>query len=195
MFLHRADTALEGVFILLTPECKFNVNKIIFILLQIDVFIYILEHDGSCLAAAINAAGLALADAAVPMYDLITASSIAIVGDKMFVDPTEAEEYVAINSPEINDSNHGVITMSTLNGLKQVCDFNQVGSMDVECVTKAIDILEKESEKILPHMQKIIVTNVVRMFEQQKRLEEEMKEREAELSAKVEEWKQLLSAG
>ncbi|CAH2057186.1 unnamed protein product, partial [Iphiclides podalirius] len=35
---------------------------------QIDVFVYIIENDGACLAAAINAAGLALADAAVPMF-------------------------------------------------------------------------------------------------------------------------------
>lgn len=37
---------------------------------QVDVQVLVLQDDGSSLAAAITCAGLALADAAVPMYDL-----------------------------------------------------------------------------------------------------------------------------
>ncbi|XP_031767932.2 uncharacterized protein LOC113511097 [Galleria mellonella] len=160
---------------------------------QIDVFVYILEHDGACLAAAINAAGLALANAAVPMYDIITSCSVAVLGDKMFIDPTEAEEHVATTSLE-SDANHGIITMSMLSGLKQISDFTQIGSMGMDCVTKAMDILERECEKLVPYIQKVLVTNVIQGFEQQKVLEEEAKEREKALDAKMEEWKALLKA-
>ncbi|CAG5055129.1 unnamed protein product [Parnassius apollo] len=162
---------------------------------QIDVFVYIIEHDGACLAAAINAAGLALADAAVPMYDIITASSIAIIGDKMFVDPTEEEEHVAMISPDSENVNHGVITMSMLSELKQVSDFIQIGSMDTDCVINAMDILEKECAKLIPNIQQVLVMNVVQNIEQQKKLEKEAKEREAALNAKLEEWKTLLNGG
>jgi exosome complex component MTR3 len=164
-------------------------------LLQIDVFVYILEHDGACLSAAINAAGLALANAAVPMYDIITACSIAIIGEKMFLDPTEAEEHLAIMTPETEGRNHGIITMSTLSELKQISDFMQIGSMDVECVTKAMEILEKECAVIVPNIQKVLVLNVVQSWNQRKHLEEEAKEREAALNEKMEEWKQLLNSG
>lgn len=85
--------------------------------------------------------------------------------------------------------------MSTLSELKQISDYRQVGSMDIECVTNALEILEKECEKILPLIQKILVTNVVTSLEQKKRLEEEAKEREEILNTKVEEWKRLLNAG
>lgn len=162
---------------------------------QIDVFVYILEHDGACLAAAINAAGLALADAAVPMYDIITACSLAVIGERIFIDPTEAEEHVATTSPETEGYNHGIITMSMLSELKQISDFSQIGSMDVECVTKAMEILEKECEKIVPNIQQVLVANVVHCFEQHRRLEEEAKEREEALNAKMGEWKTLLNAG
>ena len=43
---------------------------------QIDVFITVLEDDGSSLAAAITCAGLAVADAAIDMFDVIVGSSL-----------------------------------------------------------------------------------------------------------------------
>lgn len=162
--------------------------------MQIDIFVYILEHDGACLAAAINSAGLALADAAVPMYDVITACSVAIIGDQIFIDPTEAEEHIAIMSPE-KETNHGIVTMSLLSELKQISDFRQIGSMDVDCVTKVMDILEKECKNIVPNMQQVLVLNVVHCFEQRKRLEHEAKERENALNSKMEEFKVLLHHG
>ncbi|XP_068624927.1 uncharacterized protein [Battus philenor] len=160
---------------------------------QIDVFVYIIENDGACLAAAINAAGLALADAAVPMYDIITASAIAIIGDKMFVDPTEEEEQLAITSPVTENVNHGVITMSMLSELKQISDYIQVGSMDIECVINAMDVLEKECKKLIPNIQRVLVRNVVKNVKLQKKLQEEAKEREKALDAKLEEWKTILN--
>lgn len=85
--------------------------------------------------------------------------------------------------------------MSTLSELKQISDYCQVGSMSFECVSNALDILEKECEKILPLIQKVLVTNVVGSLDQKKRLEEESKKREEILNDKVEEWKKLLNAG
>jgi len=40
---------------------------------QVDVCALVLESDGGALPAAITCASLALADASVPMYDLVTA--------------------------------------------------------------------------------------------------------------------------
>lgn len=157
---------------------------------QIDVLIYILEHDGSCLAAAINAAGLALANAAVPMFDVITSCSVAVIGNKMFIDPTEIEEHMAKNSTEVN---HGIITMSVLSQLKQISDFTQIGSMDVECVTKIMEVLLKECEIIVPNIQRVLVVDVVKNFELKKHLEAETKKREEILKKKMDEWRSLLN--
>ena len=61
----------------------------------------ILQDDGSVLTACITAATLALADANVPVYDLVTSCTVAVIdehekseGDESWVycvDPTEAE--------------------------------------------------------------------------------------------------------
>ncbi|XP_028161521.1 exosome complex component MTR3-like isoform X1 [Ostrinia furnacalis] len=192
---HAPDPDEKALSVALRQALEPAVCRHLFPNYQIDVFVYILEHDGACLAAAINAAGLALANAAVPMYDIITACSIAVIGDKMFVDPIEAEEHLAMMSPDTEGSNHGILTMSMLSELKQVSDFTLIGSLDTQCLTKAMEILEKECENIVPNIQKVIVVNVVQCIEQRKRLEEESKEREQALNAKMEEWKKLLNSG
>ena len=43
---------------------------------QIDVFVTIIEDDGSTLAAALTVAGLALADASIQMFDTLVGASI-----------------------------------------------------------------------------------------------------------------------
>lgn len=43
---------------------------------QIDVFVTVLENDGSFVAGAITCAGLALADAAIDMFDVIVGASM-----------------------------------------------------------------------------------------------------------------------
>lgn len=53
---------------LLPAVCRYAFSNF-----QVDIFVDVIEDDGSVLAAAINCAGLALADAGIPMYDLISA--------------------------------------------------------------------------------------------------------------------------
>ncbi|XP_070516559.1 exosome complex component MTR3 isoform X2 [Cardiocondyla obscurior] len=59
---------------------------------QVDVYATILDNGGSALAAAIMAASLALANAGVPMFGLVTASTIGIWNQAYLVDPTDKEE-------------------------------------------------------------------------------------------------------
>ncbi|KAG7385547.1 Exosome complex component MTR3 [Phytophthora pseudosyringae] len=58
----------------------------------VSVFVTVLEDDGGVFAAAINCASLALADAAVEMYDVVTASSAGIVNGLVVLDPSREEE-------------------------------------------------------------------------------------------------------
>lgn len=43
---------------------------------QVDIYALLLDNDGSCLSAAVTAAGLALVDAGIPMYDIVTSVSL-----------------------------------------------------------------------------------------------------------------------
>ncbi|RKP27693.1 ribosomal protein S5 domain 2-type protein [Syncephalis pseudoplumigaleata] len=60
----------------------------------IDLYVTVIENDGtaSCLAAAITAASVALADAGVEMLDLVAATSLGYVHQQLLVDCSAAEE-------------------------------------------------------------------------------------------------------
>lgn len=58
----------------------------------LDVYIYITQADAGTRCAGINAAVLALADAGVPMKDLVAAVAVGKVSDKICVDLNKDEE-------------------------------------------------------------------------------------------------------
>ncbi|CAA7025255.1 unnamed protein product [Microthlaspi erraticum] len=58
----------------------------------VDVFALVLESGGSDLPVVISCASLALADAGIMMYDLITAVSVSCIGKSLMIDPVTEEE-------------------------------------------------------------------------------------------------------
>ncbi|XP_073110127.1 exosome complex component RRP41-like [Elaeis guineensis] len=76
--LHKA---LEGAIILETfPKTT------------VDVFALVLESGGSDLPVIISCASLALADAGIMMYDLVSSVSVSCFGNNLVIDPTAEEE-------------------------------------------------------------------------------------------------------
>lgn len=59
---------------------------------QVDVYALVLQNDGSALSAAICAAGVALSQAGIPMFDMITCATVGISEKQLFMDPTYLEE-------------------------------------------------------------------------------------------------------
>merc|ERR1719263_1798013 len=59
---------------------------------SIRIFIQILQNDGGGIAAGINAATLALADAGIPMRDLVTACSTGLLQGRPAMDLSREEE-------------------------------------------------------------------------------------------------------
>lgn len=58
---------------------------------EVEVRVVVLQSDGAALAAAVNAASLALADAGVGARDVLAACAAVHVGGYTLVDPTAAE--------------------------------------------------------------------------------------------------------
>ena len=58
----------------------------------VDVFVEIIQADAGTRCAGICAASMALADAGIPMKDLVSAISVGKVGDKIVVDLDKFEE-------------------------------------------------------------------------------------------------------
>lgn len=123
-----------------------------------DIFVHVIEDDGSVLAAAITCAGLALADAGIPMYDIITASTVAVFDNQILVDPTKAEEDVC-SSVDL-DQEHGIIVMASLQTLEQVSELWLGGLMSTETVSKLTELLKLQNREIVPILKQILVNKV-----------------------------------
>lgn len=126
---------------------------------QVDIFVNVLEDDGSALAAAITAAGLALADAGIPMYDIITATNCGILDDKLFMDPSRAEEELLFSSV-CSRVDHGIITMARLSNHEQISEIWSCGSLAVEKVDKALEVLSKSTQQVSQIIEEVLVKRV-----------------------------------
>lgn len=121
--LHKA---LEGAIILETfPKTT------------VDVFALVLESAGSDLPAIISCASLALADAGIMMYDLVSAVSVSCFGTNIVIDPTAEEEACQDGSLMIAcmPSRHE-ITQLTVTGEWSTAKVNEAMELCLEACSK-----------------------------------------------------------
>lgn len=85
----------------------------------VDVYIELIQTDAGTRCAGITAAAMALADAGLPMRDMIAAVSVGLVGDKAVVDLNKEEEDYeegATDVPVAMTSRSNKITLLQLDG-------------------------------------------------------------------------------
>uniref|UniRef100_A0A5K3FP89 RNase_PH domain-containing protein n=1 Tax=Mesocestoides corti TaxID=53468 RepID=A0A5K3FP89_MESCO len=68
------------------------IRGLVYPMAQIDIFIEVLQSDGSEFSAAVNAASLALAVAGIEMIDFAVASTVGFYGSRLFADLCRYEE-------------------------------------------------------------------------------------------------------
>ncbi|CAH0475638.1 unnamed protein product [Peronospora belbahrii] len=96
----------------------------------LSVFVTILEDDGGVFTAAINSASLALADAAVEMYDMVTAASAAIINESVIFDPNREEE----------QRGDGKLTLAYMPSMGRVTYMLQAGKVHHTQLQEAVDL-------------------------------------------------------
>lgn len=84
----------------------------------IDVFIEVLQADGGSRCAALDAASVALADAGIPMKDLVAACAAGKVADRIILDVNDEEDKEGqADMPVAYMPNLGKITLMQLDGI------------------------------------------------------------------------------
>jgi exosome complex component RRP41 len=112
-----------------------SLELINFPLRGIDVYIYITQADAGTRTAGINAASLALADAGIPMKDLVASVAVGKVSDKICVDLTkEEEDHVdgATDMPVAIMPRTGQVTLLQLDGNMTKDEINEALNMTQE---------------------------------------------------------------
>ncbi|MEM3699368.1 MAG: exosome complex exonuclease Rrp41 [Candidatus Bathyarchaeia archaeon] len=113
----------------------------------LDIFIEVLQADGSTRCASIVAASLALADAGVPMRDLVVACSAGKIDDTIILDLMDAEDKMGTaDVPLALMPNLNAITLLQMDGILTLEEFEKAVNLALEGCKK-IYTLQKEALK------------------------------------------------
>ena len=112
----------------------------------IDVFVEILQADGSTRVTGINAASLALASAGIPMKDMVTACSVGKIGDTLILD---------LNGIEDNNS-EADISFAFMPSKEKVTLFQMDGNLITEEIKRLLEVAKDACKKIY-EMQKGVI--------------------------------------
>jgi len=111
----------------------------------IDIFIEVLNADGGTRTAGVTAAALALADAGVPLKDLVAGVAVGKVNGVIVLDINEVEDmYGEADMPVAAMPNLGKITLLQLNGVLKPEEFRQALALALFGIKKIYE-LQKEA--------------------------------------------------
>jgi exosome complex component RRP41 len=113
----------------------------------IDVFIEVLQADGGTRCASITAASLALADAGIPMRDLVVACAAGKVDDVIVLDLMDTEDKMGTaDVPVALMPNLNAITLIQMDGILNLKEFETAVNLALDGCRK-IYVLQKEALK------------------------------------------------
>ncbi len=111
----------------------------------VDVFVEVLQADGGTRCASITAASLAIADAGIPMRDLVVACAAGKVDDTVVLDLYDAEDKLGVaDVPVALMPNLNAVTLLQMDGILTPDEFETALNMAVEGCKK-IYVMQKEA--------------------------------------------------
>lgn len=113
----------------------------------VDLYIEVLQADGGTRCASITAASLALADAGLPMRDIVVACAAGKINGKIALDLMDTEDKVGdADVPVAYMPNLNAVTLLQMDGKLSTKEFNEAVKMAIEGCKKISDI-QKEALK------------------------------------------------
>ncbi len=111
----------------------------------IDVFVEVLQADGGTRCASITAASLAIADAGIPLRDLVVACAAGKVDDSVVLDLMDTEDKVGVaDVPVAFMPNLNAVTLLQMDGVLSPSEFENAINLAVEGCKK-IYRMQKEA--------------------------------------------------
>lgn len=115
----------------------------------IDIHVYVVQGDAGTRCAAICAASLAMADAGIPMNELVTAVAAGAVGEQVLLDLTYDEEHV--EDEDVTD-----LAIAYNENLDKVTLVQMDGKISDKNMIKAIKLGVEGCKKIKKEMQNVL---------------------------------------
>ncbi|KAK3605312.1 hypothetical protein CHS0354_003958 [Potamilus streckersoni] len=125
---------------------------------QMNIYVTVLQNDGSALAAAITCASVAMADSGIEMYDLVAGCAVRVAGKNLLMDPCNQEEYKP--EDETGLTNSGSVTVGLMPSLQQVSAISSKGEIEFELVKQAVAKCVDVCTQLYPVLQQALVKSV-----------------------------------
>jgi exosome complex component RRP41 len=120
----------------------------------IDIFIEVLQADAGTRCAGITAASLALADAGIPMRELVAGCAAGKIDGKVVLDLSDIEDKEGdADLPVAFMPKSNVITLLQMDGSLSEEEFRQALDMSVEACKKIYE-MQREALRQKYHMEK-----------------------------------------
>lgn len=116
---------------------------------EINVEVEVVDSNAGTRAAALAAASVALADAGIPMRDMVSAASVGRAGGKIIVDLTKEEEDApdAVDAPMALMPNSKEIVLLQLDGLISKKEWEQAVELGVTACEKVYEMQKNALKK------------------------------------------------
>jgi exosome complex component RRP41 len=113
----------------------------------LDVFVEVLQADGGTRCASITAAALAVADAGIPMRDIVVACAAGKIEDTVVLDLMDEEDKMgSADVPLALMPNLNAVTLLQMDGILTLEEFEQAVNLAIEGCKK-ISAIQKETLK------------------------------------------------
>jgi exosome complex component RRP41 len=113
----------------------------------IDLFVEILQSDGGSRCAGITAASLALADAGIPMRELVAACAVGKVQGQLALDLSDIEDKEGeADLPVAYMPNSNLVTLLQMDGILTLPEFEKGLNMAIEAC-KTLHTMQREALK------------------------------------------------
>lgn len=100
---------------------------------MVEIFIEVLQADGGTRCASITAASLALADAGIPLRDLVAACAAGKIDDAIVLDLMDTEDKIgSADVPIALMPNMNAITLIQMDGILTLDEFENAAKLAVE---------------------------------------------------------------
>ena len=131
LYSYKPSTEEEELSVLIEQALVASLKLDSFPKSEVDVFIIVLENSGSAFGAAISCASLALADAGVEMYDLVSSCSVGSQKRSLVLDPTFEEEQYGLDTQ---------MTVSIMPNLNEITQMHHRGETEFNLLTEKIEL-------------------------------------------------------
>lgn len=114
----------------------------------VDIFVDLPQTDAGTRCAAISAASIALAEAGIPMKDMVSSVAVGKVDNRIVADLDYKEEHIEEFNPDSKDASVSDIPIAVIHNTGEISLLQMDGKISQEELIKALRLGQKTCEKI-----------------------------------------------